>query len=329
MTECTFQNIVMPEDASPSPSDAPIFAESKFQQTKFVSTVFVETDFTNVEFDDCDFGNRLFRRCNFRSAKFRFKENVLARLYFIECDLAYAKFNEAFLDQSKFDGCEFEGTDFNRCRMDRVSFKDAKNLHKIRGSISCLIQSDNSGRPEDVIDFDRYEPPWHVRWFTWEFLRKFGQIPLFGVSYSIITVMILATWGLQRLNEFVSHAQIWVEKTAQVPEEWVKLTGDVLREGLTGLVLGRQSVALFVGAVCLAIASTIYALACDNRIKEYSKDAWTIIHGKSSFHYLPLSWQFWYLRWPCALLYIFGGLLVLAVLAFRIVQVFSYMLQQI
>jgi hypothetical protein len=66
---------------------------------------------------------------------------------------------------------------------------------------------------------------------------------------------------------------------------------------------------LMLGAtVLLALASTIYALACPSRVKEFSRDQWCDQLGHSTFTYWPLSWKLRWARFVSALFYFAGGL---------------------
>jgi hypothetical protein len=79
------------------------------------------------------------------------------------------------------------------------------------------------------------------------------------------------------------------------------------------------------GAVLLGIGSTIYAIWCPTRIKEFSRDQWRDELQRSLVHYLPYTWQFTWLRAVCMLCYILGGSAILFVLVTKIYNAFEFL----
>ena len=90
------------------------------------------------------------------------------------------------------------------------------------------------------------------------------------------------------------------------------------RYHLHELPIPTRSLILFGSTVLLAVASTIYTLACPSRIKEFTKDVWRDQLERPLLHYWPFAWQYRTLRLICWVCYIAGGIGALYVLAVKV-----------
>jgi len=81
----------------------------------------------------------------------------------------------------------------------------------------------------------------------------------------------------------------------------------------------------FVAAICLALASTIFAVCCPPRVKEFSSEQWQYEFDKQLPHYMALAWRYRFIRIICIVLYAVGGFVGLYLLLKKIAQTFYLM----
>lgn len=154
------------------------------------------------------------------------------------------------------------------------------------------------------------------KWCDWEKLRIFGKLPLFGASYAALIFIPLFFYFLAIYNDKVDIVKIWAKQTVSMNHS--DPLALLLIDRLHPLPVPNLSLVLLLSTLCLAIASSIYALVCPSRIKEFSKDQWTDQLGHSLVHYWALSWKYRKTRLTCLCFYIFGGIGVLWVIGNKV-----------
>jgi hypothetical protein len=86
------------------------------------------------------------------------------------------------------------------------------------------------------------------------------------------------------------------------------------------------SVLLLASTLFLAVASTIYAIACPSRVKEFSRDQWTYQLGLSVVHYMADAWRRRIARLAALACYIVGGTGAAIVLGSKLLSVATFLL---
>lgn len=154
------------------------------------------------------------------------------------------------------------------------------------------------------------------RWCDWERLRRFGRMPLFGLSYSVLVLIPTYIYLLAWYNQQVDRLS-----AVQGPAgEWV---GAHLHK----LPMPSLSLLLLCSTILLATGSTIYTLACPTRIAEFSKDVWCDQLKRPLLHYWPYTWKYRWLRVACGVCYIVGGLGALWVLLSKVYKAGQFIIE--
>lgn len=195
-----------------------------------------------------------------------------------------------------FDECNINGTEFSESRLSSASMRGIKNSR----SAKHLQESNLSNG--DARYFETAKRAWPEMYVDWERLRTFGQLPLFGASYVGLVTIPIYVYLLEIYNANVKVVREWVSRT--LPSEAAPPVLDKLHP----LPMPESFSILLTSTLLLAIASTIYALACPTRIKAYSKEQWCYELNRSLLHYWPEAWRLRTLRLICCLCYLLGGL---------------------
>jgi len=141
----------------------------------------------------------------------------------------------------------------------------------------------------------------------WERLRAAGRLPLFGVSYTALLLIPPFFFGLGLYNDKIVLLREWAKRIERQNGEHQALAALIL-ERLHTIPLPADALLTLGATVLLALASTLYAIACPSRIKEFSRDQWCDQLGHSTFTYWPLAWRFRWIRVATAAFYLVGGL---------------------
>lgn len=208
-------------------------------------------------------------------------------------------FSNAVLEGVIFDDANLDSVDFYEAVISRASFKNAKNLNKAKNLDTTHVYIGNNAGYVRYFDYCIRKFP--EKWCDWEKLRVFGKMPLFGVSYSALILIPLFFYFLAIYNNNIDIAKQLIIANQPNPATLLII------EKLHPLSVPSLSLWLLVSTLFLAIASTIYAVACPPRIKEFSSDQWTDQLGHSLVHYWALSWKFRKTRLICSFFYITGG----------------------
>lgn len=114
---------------------------------------------------------------------------------------------------------------------------------------------------------------------TWEYLRKVGRIPLFGVSNAAIIVILLMVAGARWYN---TQVEAWQTNPLMTGQD------QFLPDLHTIHLPWHIGVTLF-AIVLLAGASGIYKYRCPEEIDQYSSTEWEIEHERPLITYFSLS----------------------------------------
>jgi uncharacterized protein YjbI with pentapeptide repeats len=274
------------------------------------------TDFSGSAFRSCNFSNSNLSRASFRNCKLEqtcFKAANLsnADLMFadltdavlIDAQLRQAQLNEAILNHAKV-----AGADFFEASLKFNSMEGLVGVFYARNLLTTRIDLEVQYFPTVVRSLPE-------RWVDWERIRVFGRLPLFGASYTGLILIPLYVYLLDIYNQKIEAMRVWIGRSADGSTAAAVLP-HLHREPIPD----RFSV-LFWSTIFLAIASTMYALLCPSRVKEFSRDQWRYQLGHSLVHYWPEAWKYRPARLLCASLYLAGGLGVIYVFFFKLLGV--------
>lgn len=257
-------------------------------------------------------GKHMFLRCDFNGGSIRGHLPGAMR----HCTFTNVAFAGPYIEE--FENCTFTGVDFSGafkafrdCTFERCTFVHPFNLfNEIRltnatGLETCKGLELAEWQKPYLLDRDlkTAKLAWWCWWpSTWACLRGVGSLPFFGLSYAGVPLLLLMLAAIDFYNR---QATAVAAANSGLP--------------LHRIVIPSETVMLLISGIALMIASTIYALACPPRIKEFSLHRWTEEFGKQSVNYLPLSWSRPWWRWIALILYAIGGALAIYVLASRLV----------
>jgi uncharacterized protein YjbI with pentapeptide repeats len=309
------------------------FSNANLDQAKVDKQLLIRAELTgavltNRDFSGLDFSHRDLSRINFGSSDLMDADFTGAKMHgvtfanaklqgakLINCDLTranlsaadlnnaklmYASFSRAILDRAILAEADISGADFFEAQLNLVSFKLARGVPKAQHLLTTKISS-------DVQYFSTVIRELPERLLDWEKIRVAGRLPLFGASYAGLIVIPTYVYILQIYNQNVEAARTWISAHTAT---------NGLSEAATERILTHLHTEhtpdsfflLFISTIALAIAATIYAIACPSRVKEFSRDQWCDQFGHSLVHYWPDAWKGRWLRLVCAFLYITGGI---------------------
>lgn len=257
-----------------------------------------------VSFHDCTF-----RRCTFRFDNSTRSEFLTSRL--IDCRFSYSHHGYVFIRNCYFDGVSFDGgTNFVELRMESV-----RGLETSLGLEGIEMRDPYRARNLEY-DLAASFFPIFYRKFSWATLRGFGSLPFFGLSYGGTALILFLLSFIDHYNAQIGRLKAKVDSgdTIGALQNFV--------DRLTPLSLNWEMPTLLGGAVLLMIASTIYALKCPSRIKEFSLERWTKELGKSAINYVPLTWRDPGWRWFCGICFLAGSFATATVLFMRLAEGF-------
>ncbi|TXL82222.1 pentapeptide repeat-containing protein [Vineibacter terrae] len=276
------------------------FDEERFDATGngtyFDECVFNKCTFTgdlDLRFNACRLIN-----CDFGQAKKHSKD--IQKLGFGKCVIEDGAFYSVRLRDSYFANCELDGLGFLYTEFDGV------NLVNTRGLPSCRYLERIYVTPEtrndlniDLLDvpLDHFD-----RIASWEKLRAFGRLPLFGTSLTVLVSIPLIFYVLALYNDHVWRLRV-VGSCFLLPLRLNELLG-----ALHTIPIPSLSLWLLVSTLLLAVASSMFRLLCPPRIQEFSRAQWTDQIGNSALPYLVDSWRKRWARMIAAPCYLAGGI---------------------
>lgn len=165
---------------------------------------------------------------------------------------------------------------------------------------------------------------------SWENLRFYGQLPLFGASsFALIMVptvlVILAHYnhGLDVVglyladlyqNVVLSHSGSESAQDSSALLSAVAVHKESLRANAP-----KGMLILLVSTTILLFASSLLSLSCPHIVRQFTREAWVFEHGKDTILYVPASFAHPVLRVICGLSYT-AGAAAFAVYVFYVVS---------
>lgn len=279
-----------------------IFQRSNLEGANFSNAKLAETDFHGANVRAGNFKGADLSRANFQQA------NLTG------ADLSDANLSGAHLNVTTLDSANIERANFFEANLSYASMQHAKGAPWAKHLLSTRVDQDIRYFPTVIRD-------WQERWFDWERARLAGQLPLFGASYAGLIAIPIYVYALGIYNDKIEAIRTWLTHVPGDPNSISKATAGAVMAHLRPEPIPESFFILYLSTVCLAIAATIYALACPSRIKSFSRDHWCDELGKPLIHYWPEAWRTRYLRMCCIALYVAGGLGALYVLVTKLLWV--------
>jgi len=279
-------------------------------------------EFRGARFDDCNLIGVVGESLDLTECSMRSVICIGAKLDnvpFVEASLHNVDFSHSWLDRCSFFGANIEGSIFTEARISNSNFRKVRNAQLAKGLEATLFEAG-----EEPKWFETANRPFLERYCDWEAIRTVGRMQLFGVSYFLLVYLVTSFYLIGQFNDKINAAKAWVE----VVEE----QGNVASRGLAERVdkhlkpfkIGLSSVAMLIATLLLVGASMIYALACPQIVKDFSRAEWCYAYQRSLIHYWPLSWSRRKWRITCAALYALGGAIFLPISLWKIGVALDY-----
>lgn len=191
---------------------------------------------------------------------------------FVMADLSGAELREAHFEGSDLREALLEGADLRGTQLGKANLAGAH-------ATGAVFWGASFNRTKlDHLDFRPEHPTMNDGtdtlvlpnrdWLSWGRIRTIGTLPLFGASYVALGGTLAMINGLNFVNDNWGLALPPPERTM-----WLTLS-----------------------SVLLVLGTTIYKLACPERVQAFSEAEWVEQHGKARLQYLAASlsrrWQF-------------------------------------
>jgi uncharacterized protein YjbI with pentapeptide repeats len=289
------------------------------RETKIAGADLQNQDLRGIDLSGCDLQGTGFISAKLTNATFADANLIAAR--FEHSELVNANFTNANLGQAGLTGADLRtatlvGTDFLGANLTSANLSAANVAHAnfYEATLDGAVFEDVIGTRGahnlrttkiriDVHHFDKVVRKWPERFVDWEMIRVAGRLPLFGASYTTLILIPAYLYALEVYNEKVQAARVWIE-TSVVP---ARASEAILAHLHEEPIPSKWGLLLF-STFLLAVASTIYVMACPSRVKSFSRDQWCDEHRPSLVHYWADAWTMRWLRLPCAAMYLLGGL---------------------
>lgn len=312
--------------------------DSQLQNSTLNDTNLNGTNFSNANLDRANLSNCNMIATNLSQASLR--QTVLNSANLAQSTLSKSNLSGAFLNRAtltkaiiigtnlsgaqmsnaRLDESDIKHSDFYEAQLDQAVLSHTQNVNQAKHLETVRI--DHEVRYFDSLKFDVVDT--HV---TWEALRRFGKLPLFGASYLATIAIPLFFYGIVFYNEKIAITRAWASK--QLEQDPTSTLAATVIDYLEPQPIPTLSLEIWFSAVLLGVASTIYSMACPSRIKEFSLDQWRDELGRPALHYVAHSWRHRGLRVVTFAFYVFGGVLALWVIFWKMLEVLLYILRNL
>ena len=262
-------------------------------QTRFECCTFVKVIFEGVA--KCMFFKCIFENCNW--------EKTLTDVHFKEChmrgqDLSMIKLQRVVLRDTYLVESYFSnGTSFAKVELWSVrGLETSWGLH----DVEVVPGPHHAWQIELDGTIEHVRLPWLIRRTSWTALRTFGKLPFFGVSYTGLAGIPMVMFLVSVYNDQVEHLKSLGGRSGEL--------GELITVHLHPIALPSLNLLLLLSLALLAVASTIFAVACPSRIKEFSYERWVDEFRRPGIQYIPLGWRYPLARAICGACYPLGAL---------------------
>jgi len=217
-------------------------------------------------------------------------------------DLARSKLVAANLTAADLTSANLTNADLRDANLSCDSFRDAKFIKTRLAGIRFNRDHDALNDYSSTIVCSRGE-----KLADWGFLRRIGQLPLFGVSWLAFVLALAVTNGIGMLNE-TRLIQDWVQYPIPIP---------------------HRMFLILIDSILLVLGTTVFKLACPSNVQEFSQAQWVLEHRQPRLPYLRDQWSRYWLRWITVLFSITGAALGLYLIIERVFLAFKYLIQSL
>lgn len=251
----------------------------------------------------------------------------------VQCQAHEANLEQSDLRDAVFERASLSGVNFRRANASRGDWRYADiSSAKITGAKLIRAKglfghSRAIERGDKINEHESQDAIYRDRWdaLSWERLRFIGGLRLFGVSYLSIAAITLYAAVARQYNLAAQGARLAAHGAQDATDASVSFWSQVLSKlpfvPLPGH-LGNQLIA----TIGVAIAATLYALACPAEVKEANEVRWTRAMGQPLWEYRSANWSRPALRYACGVLFGIGGFHSLYYLMHRSWNAISYLL---
>ena len=240
-----------------------------------------------------DFGETNLSKSQFQN------NNCLWKVNFTKANLNDADFTKSNCKNSTFYEANLEGANFLNCNLSAVNFDNSINLSKAKNLEYTETNSETT--------INHLTIPWYDRYFSWEMISTIGKLPLFGASYTALIAMPIIFSLIAHYNKNIQSLKSGVSLNTDPFLNSLK----VILENLKLYSLPTGMLWFFSASLLLAIASTIYSIACPKRIKTFNREEWQYDNKEHLLHYLAHSWKYRLWRLVAGITYLTGGSIAL------------------
>ncbi len=225
------------------------------------------------------------------------------------------KISDSDFREGVIHGCEFPSFLFRNCRFRRVTLDGEVKVYR-----STFDNVEGFRGEERFMEMQRFVRMSTTKWFSkfgrrlsWEHVRMFGSLPLFGASYGGMIIIFLwasfvhvANEWVERANNHVNASQAWINPIPTIEISWSVFW-------------------TFLSLCLLFVAALFYRIACPSVVKESSETKWVRELGHPTCRYRGYAYSL--PKWCVitAILYVTGGLWVVGQLLYRIIMTFIYL----
>ena len=272
--------------------------------------------------------------CQLQGAELQFADLRGADIHaanLLATDFSYAVFGEATV-QDKTRQTDMAGAVFAKTNLYRATgLENWVNVYKMR----FVDPGGDLGKSNQGPNFV-FEPPTapemlrrlrqRSKWIdskldnlcSWENLRFYGQLPLFGASsFALIIIptvlVVLAHYnhGLDLLGSYLvdlyQHFALSGPGNESAQDASALLSAVVSHKESLRANAPRGMLLLLVSTTILLFASSLLSLSCPHIVRQFTREAWVFEHGKDTILYVPASFAHPVLRVICGLSYTVGA----------------------
>lgn len=246
---------------------------SVFANSLLDSCIFRDCDACDASFVNSQAHKTQFEGVNLSRSLFNKAKIHRGQLY--NCHCVMTSFIETHLGSCSLVGVRMMYADISKCDFVESSIENGDWSH-IKGAFKA--RGLETTKPSQTPNyFDLCCRTWCERYCDWESLRTFGRMPLFGISYTTLLLIPIYCFVISFYNQQLSRVSAYA---ATLDDKTGRLAGgsrvfsETVMAHLQPIPLPSLSLLLLGSTVLLAIASSIYTLACPSRIKEFTKDVW-------------------------------------------------------
>ena len=255
-----------------------------------------------------------------------FSGSNISGLLISGCDLSGDKFVRTIARNTTFKNCSLKKTDITGADFYEAAFVDCE-FSGIRGAPDAKNLDTARVKPStwrDQSHFADCKRQWPDIFFSWEMIRKVGNLRFFTVSYTLLAFFLLLSQGIRLYNDQITLIRGWAQKAVDSADFPSHLLANEILEHSSLLHFSTNTLVLFVSTLVLAIASTIYTFLCPDEIKEFTRSQWLHALRKDLLNYWALAWKMRKWRVACALLYLIGGIPFVTVIGIKIFNALVY-----